>query len=133
MLHTDSGYESSSPKPFIFLVSSRCLNSVRVVTLWKIPFQNGFSPRSIQSLPRRSLRSGFHSPTCLRRKNMWPLLLLQQWKLVSAFRTLCHLTLHGRWATGTCKCSTVQYVKGETAFRALQDTFLLRVHCLIFP
>jgi len=47
---------------------------------------------------------------------------------MSAFRALSHFTLYGRCAARTSKCSTIRYVKGETAFWATYYMFRLRLH-----
>ena len=49
------------------------------------------------------------------------------WEFMSAFRAFSHFTLDRRWAAGTSKCSAVSYVKGEAAFRTIQDIFRFRV------
>ena len=67
-----------------------------------------------------------------RRCNMRLLLSLRQRKFMSAFRALSHSALYKRWATRTSKCSSIRYVEGETAFRAMHHMFQLRTHSLLF-
>jgi folate-dependent tRNA-U54 methylase TrmFO/GidA len=54
------------------------------------------------------------------------LFALGQWEFMSAFWALSHPALHGRAAARTGKGSAVCYVKGETAFGAIQQ--ILRFH-----
>ena len=65
-----------------------------------------------------------------RRCSMSSLVSLRQRKFMSAFRALCHSTLHRRWATRTSKCSAICYIEGETAFRTIHYMFLLRIHSM---
>ena len=67
-----------------------------------------------------------------RRCNMRLFLSLRQRKFMSAFRALGHFTLYRRWTTRTSKCSSIHYVEGETAFRAIHYVSQLRTHSLLF-
>lgn len=56
------------------------------------------------------------------------LLSLSQRKFMPALRAFSHSTLHGRRTPTTCECSTIRYVKCESAFWTFNYMFRLHAH-----
>jgi hypothetical protein len=49
---------------------------------------------------------------------------------MSTFGAFSHFALHGGWAARTGECSTICYVKGESALRTFHYMFRLRAHLM---